>query len=274
MAPVIEHSHLASVYLWLDYRLCQAGQGFKNFTGVFTPSTGRIQGHKVYAAPFRQLVYDSSIVGASVLTGFYEGKTRKTGVIDYNKGAILLPSAATGTISGVFSYKEVNLYPVDTNAESLLFEKKYSQNPRHTPTYTGYNPYDQVYPAIFIENEPDSNTRLCFEGLFSNIIATRLTVLADSPYLLASINRLIMDSKERHIPIFEPSDMPFNYLGNLKSGFNYESWQASIQSDSNRLALIKDVFVSKFNNSVNEVMGPNIYGSFIDIDFEILRPRT
>lgn len=274
MNSVIDTDLFGSVVLWLDNLFVGQGSGYYSYSGTFNPSSGNINGYQVRAAPHRQFVY-SSDYSLSPLTGFYEGDTRKTGIIDYNKGAILFTGTPTGSVSAQYLYKEVNIYPLTKPTESLLFDSQFQVNPKYPPAYTGFQALDQTYPAIFVDLEPLGNRTLCFGGLTSTIIGCRLTFLSDTQYLTSTVNRMLEDCKERNIPIFAPNQMPFNYLGGLKTGtFSYTGWRSVIQNDPDRVAFIKDVQVREFKPRVNDLIGSDIFGSFIDIDFELMRHRS
>lgn len=279
MIPVYDNLVAASVFLWSDNLLTSVGQGYANFTGQFIPSTGRIDGYYVYAAPHRQFVTDSSVAGATVPTGVYINNTF-TGTgnslkIDYLKGAVLSTNRINGQISGIYSYKEVNIYAAETSTEKILFERRYNVNPRNSQ-FTGVGALDKTYPCLFIEVEDGGSDTLCLGGeLARNKLNARLTYFGDSRSLLTSVSRLFASKKESHIPLFNNSELPYNYFGGLKTQYNYSSLVASVQASTDRdLIYIKDVRVSKFTDAINALLGPNIYGAFIDLDLEVYRTRN
>ena len=256
--------------------LLERGQGFYGYTGVFRHGRPAYTGVETYAAPHRQWVYDSSIPGASVPSGVYVGPNfipRNTSglQLDFNKGAAYFPSGQNSTISGVYSYKEVNLYFTKSNEESFLFNKKFEVNPKNDQ-YTSVEAADFVYPCIIIKKRGGENKTLCFEGMASTTIPVRLTWLADTSYLYQSVCSILRDRKETFFPIFSPQEMPFNFFGDLVSGsFDYTAMSSFIGQDANRLAYLKDVRISDFTEDINNLITKNAFGGFIDLSVEIIR---
>ena len=278
MNPQIDHDIAASVFLWLDYVLAEKNAGFKNYTGTFTGSQTPLNGWNSYAAPQRQFVYDSSIPGSIVPTGVYIDSNftpvSATGRINYNKGEFISTAAQSATVSGAYSYKEVNLYNIRVNEEYVLFDKIFSENPKANGQRT--EAFEWAAPCILIRNRIGDNTTLCFDGLSSTVIPIRLTLLADTTYLYDNVRSILRDRKETFVPIFNTTELPFDFYGGLVSGsFDYTAARDTIQMDSSRLAYVKDVSISDFSMEVNSVIGTRVFGGFVDLDLELLRfPRT
>ena len=274
MIYTLDHVFDSSVYLWLDHVLIEYGRGFGNYTGSLKPVSSSQGGLSSYAFPHRQLVYDYSVSGSIVASGVYvTGTFQETGAslkIDNQRGQALFTASQT-QVSGAYSYKEVNIYETLANEQEVLFETKFVINPRSQPASSNYTPQDVVYPCIFIKSSAGNNKTLCFDGCAETIIPVRLMFLADSLFLYKAVTSILRDRKETHIPIFNASELPFDKYYSLKAPFDYTEARNAPQAE-NRLAYVKDVSISDFKDKVNNSIGPrNLFGGFIDIDFQILR---
>ena len=278
MITTIDQNLDSSLYLWLDSVLVKEGGGFRNYSGSFSAGAETPAGIYAYDAPHRQFVYDSSVAGANVISGVYVGGvltpkgTGSTSMrIDYNQGQALFLNSTSSSVSGNYSYKEINLYYNSLPAETVLFENKFVPKPKYN-TVSTWNNTDKTYPLIFITPQYGVNKTITFDAVTSTTFPYRLTVLADTPILLRTICSLIRDKQETFIAMFNPSELPFTELGDLKSfSFNYASAVAAIQPDSNRLAKIISVKISPFTDRVNALIGPRVYAAFIDVTLELFR---
>lgn len=278
MITTLDQTIDSSLYLWLDNTLLNEGRGFHNYSGNFLQGTENPVGIYAYDAPHRQFVYDSSVSGANIISSVSVGgvlTSKGTGAtsmrINYEKGQALFLSSVSSSVSGSYSYKDVNLYFIHSPAESVLFEGKFAAKPKYD-TVTSWKGSDLNYPLIFIKADYGENKTLCFDNLASSTFPYRLTVLADTPYLLRSVCSILRDKKEVFVPIFNSAEIPFTELGDLKgSTFNYRNTASSIQTDSNRLARIISVKISPFNDRVNLLIGPRVFGAFVDVTLELFR---
>lgn len=274
MNPTLDNLVESSLFLWLDNLLVQKGAGFTNFSGQFSSAPSSIVGWNAYAIPQRQMVYDSSISGVQIPTGVFinnnfSGASSNL-YINYNEGCVF-SQTNLNNISAPYSFKDVNIYFTSQPEEKVLFEKGFSLNPRTSNTYTSL-PTDPIYPCIFIKMMGGSNKTLTFDKLSSTIIPARLMFLADTSYLYRAVCSMLRDTKERFLPIFQVSQMPFNFYGGLVSGsFNFLNMQSLIQQNGNNLLYIKDVRISDFSDQINSSITPRVIGGIIDLDLESLR---
>ncbi len=275
MKLTLDHKIDPSVALWLDHLLVNQGSGFLTYSGDFRENVSPISGFSTYAAPHRQFVYDYGVSGAVVPSGVSVGSTfTPTGsglALDYNQGAALFNSVQSQTVSTQYSYKECNTYFTFDNEETVLFENRFVVNPRNGPSFTEVNATDIVVPCIFIKSSAGKNEIISFEKCALTTINVRLICICDSPYLYRAITSLLRDQKELHLPIFDPSEMPFDMYGSLKSPFNYEVTRSAIQADAGRLCYVREVNISDFQDRLNAKIGPRIFGGFVDIKLEIAR---
>ncbi len=271
MKQTIAHDIKGSVLLWLDHLLISEGQGFANWTGTFT-SAGQTNKNGLYGqiTPPRQWVYDSSVSGAVIPTGFYNNSVltgRSNSLfLDFDHGQ-LLSTSKLNTVSGVVSYKEINVYTSNQTEEFLLFDRTYPGNSINFPPYTGFSAGDRTAPLIFVKQNAPRNKILSFERLSETITPIRLILVCTNEWQFQSICSLISDKKEKNIPLFMGSEMPINQFGDLKTGyFNYDNSVKQIQPDGNRLCQIKDVRISTFTDQVNFLINPIAVAGFVDID--------
>jgi len=271
-----DHNIDPSFYLWLDNLVIEKGEGFGYYSGALRKVTSPVSGFTSYAVPHRQLVYDFSVSGAAVPSGFYSGSafvpTGAGAKVDYYNGQLLISGTAAGNMSMAYYYKEFNIYFTSSSETEVLFENKFSTAPRFQPAFTGFSPRDVTYPCIFIKSSVGDNTQLCFGGETSTLLPVRLTVLAENAYQYKAVTSLLRDSARGFIPVLNPSEMPFDTTYSLKSGkFDYSSLVSTVQTDCTRLAFIKSVRVSDFSDKVNSAVGPRVVGGFVDVDLELLR---
>ncbi len=302
----IDHNIEPSVYLWLDNLLIEKNQGFGTFSGNFNHTTTFISGYNSFSSPHRQYVYDSTISGAVVPDGVYvDGNflssnfvnitsdlttitsdstiftadlisIASTGAsLDFYRGQALLTGSPNSIISAQYSFKEINVYFTTNTDKQVLFENKFVQNARSKPRYDNFNAKDVSYPCIFIKSSAGKNHTLAFDGCSATNIPVRMIVLADSLFLYRAITAALRDSVETFIPIFNPSELPLNHLYSLVGPFDYSTMANTIQQDANRLAFIKNVAISDFQDKVSNLIGPQVFAGFVDIDLELVRfPRS
>ncbi len=274
MIYVPNHSIQASVALWLDNLFIEKGSGFANYGANFTNSSGSLNGFYTYAAPHRQFVYDNSIPGVNVPTGVYvngvmRGQTA-TGFINFNQGSFLTTSPAT--VSGNYSFKEINTYFTNRNWKEILLEKTFKVNPKNTPNPSTFTASDHNYPCVFINTQAGENERICFDGLYSTVIPVRLTLLCDTSFLYLAATSLLRDQRDKFIPLLSSAQVPFDVHGSVTGSFDYSAIRDQIaQNSPNSLAFIRDVDIRAFPMEVNNTISNQLFGALIDIDFELHR---
>ena len=67
MKAQFDNTVMSSFYLWFDHTLLTKGEAFTNFSSFFYEADDMYQGYNAYGAPFKQLVSDTSVTGATVL---------------------------------------------------------------------------------------------------------------------------------------------------------------------------------------------------------------
>lgn len=277
MTPQIDHACAASFFLWIDHYLLEQGRGFTNVTGqLFSVDPSGYQGYNIYASSNKQWVYDSSISGAAIPSGVYVNNNfvpRGTSglQLDYENGRVFFNSPTSfSNISGVYSEKDVNVYFATESDERILFETKYSDR-----SLIGIQPFGlpgdtKTFPALFVKYDVGKNYPFEFGGLQGSNPQVRCILLANN-YLFHGVTSILKRSLYKYFIMLPEGLLPFNYLGDLKSGsFNYNQTVAPLNS-SEMIVCIKDVTISKFNEEINSKIAPGVIGGIIDFTLEYVR---
>ena len=62
---------MSSFLLYVDNKVLKKGSAYTNHSGYFYPVTNSFRDYDVVASPFKQFVYDTSVTGATVMSGIY-----------------------------------------------------------------------------------------------------------------------------------------------------------------------------------------------------------
>ena len=266
----------SSFLLWLDNKILDKGEAYTTVSTQFYPNNAVFNGYYTYSSPYKQIVADRSITGATVFTGVYINNTIVgTGTsglrsIDYNNGNLYFSGAlpASTIVSGTYTIKDFNVVLTDIPEERLLFETKFSPKPRTAQTATGLPPDGLPFPIIFIRTISSENEPFEFGGTDLTRNMYRILVLADSQFAQDGVNSILRDQKRAYVPILEPGEFPFNALG-YATGYNYTGLTDG-KITSNNAAYIDGVYVARFNQNqfsqqIREV-NPIAFQSIIDIE--------
>ena len=71
MKAQLDNILMSSMIMWIDHQLLNKGEAFQNYNSQFYPITNIYNGFYSYGLPFKQVVSDSSISGANLLSGVY-----------------------------------------------------------------------------------------------------------------------------------------------------------------------------------------------------------
>lgn len=296
MKVQFDNQVLSSFVLWFEHSLLKDGEAFTNVSGENArfhkvTNTWSFPGYEMYAAPFKQFVYDSSIPNATVISGitikdnnnvstFYGINTAGLLGINYAEGQAFISGDLLTNLSGVsgnYSLKQFAVKITDENDEKLLFETKYSlkaESPQGAATGVAEN--QESFPIIYIKRNGSFNEPAAFGGQDFTNIDIRAIVIADNQFNLDAVCSLFRDKSRRNFYLFKENEYPFNYIGSLRSGtsFNYDTLVASKKVGGGDGAAIKDVRVSRFGNQSAEynALTANIYSAAID--FQIMKMRV
>ncbi len=272
---------LSSFMLWLDHRIVSKGRAFTNYSGTFYPQDSQYSNVYSYGAPFSQFVYDSSISGANIGTGVYIGNTFVTtgqsGFLGYHydKGiANFNTSVNNSTISGYFAIKDFSVLLNADEEETILFKTKYSLRPKYPQTITGLCKDCETYPLIYVlGNMAGQNDPFAFGGTDQANYEIRCVILADSLFNLNAVQGILRNSTRLPVALLEPSEMPFNVLGGLKSGlFNYTGI-ANIKINNQQFAFIDKVVVPAIGQRLNtdvKLLNPDVFFNFVDFELSVV----
>jgi len=272
---------MSSFYLWLDHEVLAMGEAFTNYSGKLYSSTDpNFPNRSIYGAPFRQWVYDSSVPNVNIPSGvFINGNHLARGTsglnIDFNKGRAILSGNISGNVSARYSFKEYNIYYTDEREEKLLFEKAYNVTPKVHQVTGALGFLDTPYPCIFIKHRSAENIPFAFGGQDSTETIIRCIILASNSFSLDGLISILNDSARKVFPVFPPEVIPFNYLGDFKSGNNFNYTNLCLNQPRSNLVNIDKVTVSKLDEIDNAKINKKCVGAIIDFELSDIRnPRV
>lgn len=283
MTPQFSSVTLASFHLWLDNWITQRGQAYTNTTSrLYYQADPQLPGYVAYASPFRAWVCDSGVSGAiipSTISGTLGlGGTGAVGrgqsglLFDFENGRVLF-NAAVGTgavITGTYAFKDLNVYKANETQEEMVFTNKYYLNSRFARPITGIPPpYDMVTPCIFINDTHSDNEGWALGGLYNTKRTVTLSVMAENLTQMEGVMSLVTDAQDACIPQLPLTAWPLSFLGDYKSGYNYQTYKQTYGQPGN-LFMVTDVQASTVSDA--DKVNPAIFLAVIDLTLE--KPRT
>lgn len=274
---------MSSMLFWFDNKLLSKGEAYTNYSSNFYEVDSQYFGYYTYGAPFKQMVVDSSISGANIISGVYVnnifnkiGDGSLTG-INSSQGHLYFTSSIpnpSSSISGNYAVKDFNIFLTSETEEDLLFETQFQLNPKTSQNPTGLALNVETYPVVYLKYQGGENEPLAFGGLDKTNINVRAIVLSDTIFRLDALTSIFRDTARTYIPLIYEAEMPYNQLGSVSNGsFNYNTLTQNKLVDGDFL-YIDNVYVSKidnrFINSYNK-LNPNVFTAFID--FELSKNR-
>ena len=285
MKPTFSHNVVNSFFLWFDHFLMTKGEAYKTFTTkLYNYSDPRLGGDKVvYGSPYKQWVYDKSITGATIPTGFtINGSMVPTGTsgmkIDFDNGRIIFNSGVSTdlNITGTYSIKEVNSYVTDQPEDNLIIENKYVTNSRFTVTENYIPPYNPVTPCIFASIETAHNTAFAFGGEDETKCIVKLVAFCENLYQLDGLLSVFGDSYNEFFSLIPMTGHPLGEFNELKTGVyptGYDYNNLSNAYNSQKM-FISHVETSKIRDSVLKELNPILHIGFLDFEITTYRyPR-
>lgn len=278
MKAQLDNILMSSMIMWIDNILLEKGEAFQNYASKFYPVTNIYNGFYTYGLPFRQVVADSSITGANLLSGVYInnvfntiGQNGLTGINPSNGQVYFTTSQNSNTLSGSYSVKDFNIYLTSEPEEKLLFESQFQIRPKTTQNPTGLAIDSITYPCIFLKNNGGENQPFALGGQDNTIMQVRAIVIASNIFSLDAACSILKDTARRYIPLIYNS--PFNNFGALNSGYySYDTLTSGIDL-SNQAFYIEEVNISKIFANLN-VKSTQIYPAFVDFTLSNIRyPR-
>lgn len=283
MKAQFNNTVMSSMLLWFDNKLLSKGEAFTNFSSNFYNVDSQYFGFYTYGAPYKQMIVDTSISGANIISGVYVngiftkiGENSLTG-INSSQGHLYFNTEINNpnlNLSGNYAVKDFNIFLTSETEEDLLFETQFQLNPKTYQNPTGLPVNAETYPVVYLKYQGGDNEPLAFGGLDKTNINIRAIVLSDTVFKLDALTSIFRDTARTYIPLIYENNMPFNIFGSISSGYyNYNSLYNNNSMDSDYM-FIENVYVSKidnrFINSYNK-LNPNVFTSFID--FELSKNR-
>jgi hypothetical protein len=279
MKAQLDNILMSSMIMWLDNKLLTKGEAYKNFSSNFYPITNIYNGFYSYGLPFKQIVNDSSISGANLLSGVYVngsfvsvGQGNLTGISPQNGQVYFNANQSANILSGNYAVKDFNIYLTSKAEEELLFESQYQTRPKTSQEITGLAIEAITYPCIFLKNNGGNNQPFAFGGQDETLMEVRAIVLADNIFNLDAVCSILKDTARDYVPLINNS--PFNTFGSLSSGYyNYNGLISNIDVGVDGF-YISEVTVSKIFANLN-IKNSQVYPAFVDFTLSNIRyPRV
>lgn len=285
MKPTFTHNVINSFFLWFDNFLMTKGDAYKTYTTkLYNYEDSRVGGNKViYGSPYKQWVYDKSVTGATIPSGFTINNqfvpTGTSGMrIDFDNGRIIFNSGVSNNlnITGTYSVKEINSYITDQPEDNLIIEGKYVNNSRFTVTETNIAPYNPVTPCIFASIETAHNTAFAFGGEDETKCIIKVVAFCENLYQLDGVLSVFGDSFNEIFSLIPMTEHPLGEFNEIKtglypSGYNYNDLSATYNSQT---LFISHVETSKIRDSVIKELNPILHIGFLDFELKAYRyPR-
>jgi hypothetical protein len=288
MKPQYQHKVMTSFLLWFDNYLIQEGQAYSNKTGTLLEieDTRLPTGFTRFASPYKQWVSDSSITGESgaanptipaVINKVGVGNVnRENGryVFDFENGSIIATGTngaggiqAGDTVTASFSVKDFNIYLTNETEEDLILESKFKSNSRYDLNFnSGVKPYDQMTPAIFINNEETNNAPFAFGGEDETRMSIKAVVMAEDTYSLDGVLSIFADSTRKSITAIPFTGHPGTEYGDIDGGHYAYTGITNRYEGSETKFYINDVTVSKLSDRAKKQSIGDLKIGFIDFD--------
>ena len=264
---------LSSLALLLDYKLLKQGQAYTNYSGRFYPVNTKINGLYAYGAPFKQLVNDTSISGATVMSGIYldgsflrPGQSGFYGINHYDGLAYFTSpvSNAQNRLSGNYAYKDFSIKLTDQTDYKLLFGSKYLSNQAYAQNPTGVAEDAEIFPIIYVKATDIENKPFAFGGLDDNTMHVRCVMVAEDMYSVLGVSNIFKNLNLKTFTVY--NTLPFNQLG-LYTGVNYN--YENLTGIAN-IPLIWKVKAININPKSDEFNLMNLKTMFVDFEIRTL----
>ena len=235
---------------------------------LFETSDARLdEDYYIYASPYQQIVYDSSISGITIPTGISSSVgnlNRASGIIfDFNNGRVLSEVELSG-VEAVFTAREINFYKTNENQEKLILESKYINNGdfENFNASGGATPYDYVMPCVIFSSDDFNSEPYSLGGEEQTKFLCKLLVVSDNVFEIDSIVGAAHTAKGRSFASLTREELPLNQLGDLKTGYYFADW------DRNKDYYISKVYVRKMKDYATKSLPSAMYVAFIDLHIE------
>jgi len=226
MNPQFKHNLGPSLTFFLEHKILNKGQAYTNVTGELYPSDQNIfNGLDFSSSPAAQWVYDSSVSGAIIPSGVFNGAGDfiNRGVSGVNLNFMNGGAYHSGItpISGAYAKKDLNFYFRNERDVELFVEKSFNaEDP--LDFIAASNDLKINAPCIILSHKNGKNTPFAFGGMDENESDYQAIVISDNSYLMDGSLSIFEDLNRTCFPIIDFKDIPFDVYGDLKDGeFNY-----------------------------------------------------
>ena len=219
---------VSSFLLYLDHEIQSRGSGFQNQTISFYPEVSPISNTYVFTAPVKPICNDTSISGATILSGVYIGNSYisigQSGLkgINHYKGALYFtginPETFHQPISGAGAVKEISVKLTDKTDWKLMFETKYVNNGSMSIPTTGLDLDTELSPIVYVRYKGQENKGFGFSRLDNQVISLRTIIIADNEFQKIAVASILKNLNYRVIPLVQKTT--FDSLGTM-TGQNY-----------------------------------------------------
>ena len=276
MKKQFDHRVMSSLLLYLDHRLLSSGEAYFDATGHFYPVENEYTNRYTYALPYKQLVNDESITGATVMTGVYlnsvfvtPGTSGLLNINHYNGTVDFDSDMSNEEITGSFSVKEASFVLTDDPDSKLVYENKYFKNPKYNQTLSGLQPDTYSLPAIFLKKRGGANEPFALGNCDMTRLDVRAIVVSDNQYTADGIASIFKDTNWRRYDFVD--DPPFDVRGGYTGmSYNYTG------ETSNALT---GPLIESVNESTIQARGDyqsinnNLNVTFVDFEINYIRPH-
>jgi hypothetical protein len=231
---------LSAFLLLIDNKIQQNGAAYTNYSGLFYPIKSNIQGQYIYGLPFKQIVNDTSISGANIMSGVYLngnyitiGQSGLQAINHYDGAAYFNTSLPKNTvISGNYAIKDFSVYLTDQPEYKLLMETAYEKNNMYSQNLSGLPLDVRTYPVIFLKTKNDENVPFALGGIENKTKTIRAVVISDTEYKKIAVSNILKDML--YSPFYLNEGLPFDAMGsytgvpynfdNLTKDMTYLPW--------------------------------------------------
>ena len=266
----------SSFLLYLDNTVLKRGDAYTNVSGNFYPVTGVYNGYYTYAAPYKQIVSDTSISGANQLTGIYldgtfitPGQSGLVAINHYDGQVIFSSSKNSNTISGNYAIKDYNVYLTDKAEDYLLFTTKIEPKSRKGIPVRGLEINEITYPAIFLRLDSSKNDPFAFGGTDMTKTYYRTIIMSNSMFSLDAVCGILRDSSHDFFNLVNNNDLRLNAMS-AYTGLSY-SYPAVATGESTYMSDVNITRVRPVSSPDFVNMNPEVYSAFVDFEIESVR---
>lgn len=228
MTPSLGIYTLESFKQYFDYRLISDLSAYSNKTvNLYNYADKRWTGKNVYGSPYAQWAYHSGL-GATLPSGIQNpGFTPKsTGLfVDYANGRIISNAVLTGSPTANISVCDINTYLTTKSDSEIIGESNFLFSPDIKAATSALPPYSNIISAAYIRLQNTENEPFILGGTDWTAYKVRVICVCKNNYHLTALADTIRDMKDRTFPVINNQySWPFNEYGDLKSGYNYNSY--------------------------------------------------